>query len=354
MNHVVDILGNALAFFFAVGVLIVAHEWGHYVMAKRGGVPVEEFSVGFGPVIRCLGHSRETTFNLRALPVGGFVRMTGMEPGDETPNGYNTKPMWTRSKIIVAGVVVNLIFGFLLFVVVGVTVGLPSDDKATVSVGPVAAQSAAERAGMREGDRITAVNGTTLTDRSALTDAIRTSAGKTVKLTLFRQGQVLTVSAVPVAFNDQGKMIGRLGFEVVSDPVWEHQTLASSVTGGVERTWLMAKGIVTNVFNGNIFHRDQIGGPILIAQTAGRTARHGARDFAFFLGVLSVNLGVLNVLPIPALDGGHLLLLGVEAVRRRKLQANTAMWIQGVGFALLLLFIFYATGGDLLRIFHKG
>ncbi|HEY3414579.1 MAG TPA: M50 family metallopeptidase [Armatimonadota bacterium] len=354
MIHLVDILGNALAFLFAVGVLIVAHEWGHYVMAKRGGVPVEEFSVGFGPVVRCLGHSRETTFNLRALPVGGFVRMAGMEPGDDAPDGYNTKPMWTRSKIIVAGVVVNLILGFLIFVVLGVTVGLPSENRATVSVGPVGRGSAAERAGLREGDRFTAVNGAPVTDRPMLTDVIRSSAGKTVTLTLLRQGQTLTLSAVPTAVDEGGTKIGRLGFEVLSDPLWEPQTLVSSVTGGATRTWTMATGIIRMVFSKAMFTRGQVGGPIAIAQAAGQTARHGARDFAFFIAILSINLGVLNVLPIPALDGGHLLLLGVEAVRRRKLQANTAMWIQGIGFALLLLFIFFATGGDLLRILHKG
>lgn len=357
MFHVPSFITQAVAFLFSIGVLIVMHEWGHYIMAKRGGVPVEEFSIGFGPLLCCLGHRNETTFNLRAIPVGGYVRMTGMEPGDETEGGYNSKPVWTRVKIISAGVVINLLAGFLIFVVLGVTLGLPKDDRAIVSAGDVPQKSAAERAGLRKGDVILSADGILATNSTKLTTVIRSHAGTKLELKVNRAGKEITLAAVPKAEVEDGKLIGRLGFTLVSTPLadkWQRQSLGSSVVIGAVRTGEMAKEIVTNVLSKRIFARGQVGGPIAIAQVAGGQAERGARYLLLFIAMLSINLGVLNILPIPALDGGHMLLLGVESIRGKKLAAKTALVVQVVGFAFLLSFIGYVSFWDVLRTFHKG
>lgn len=338
------------AFLLSVGVLIIVHEWGHYIMAKRGGVPVEEFSIGWGPVIARMGVREETTFNLRAIPIGGFVRMTGMEPGDDTEGGYNSKPMFTRAKIISAGVIVNILFGFLLFVVLGLSVGLPREDAAIVNVGQVSRGSAAEQAGLKEGDRILTVNGKAVSDPTVLTDSIRAHAGQRIVLTVSRQGQNLRLVAVPVAERSGGTVIGRLGFIVSPDAIWERHGLLDSISAGGRRTWAMAHGIVKVIFRTDTWRHGQVGGPIAIAKEAGGTAEKGPRYFALFVAMLSINLGVLNLLPIPALDGGHILLLLVEAVRGKRLPARTALVVQGLGFALLLVFIGYATVIDLMRL----
>lgn len=354
MIHVPTFVTQAVAFLFSIGILIVLHEWGHYIMAKRGGVPVEEFSIGFGPLLRCLGHSGETTFNLRALPIGGYVRMTGSEPGDETEGGYNTKPVWMRAKIISAGVVINLLVGFLIFVIMGVTVGLPSKDMVRITAGDIQSGSAAERAGLHKGDVILAVNGSPASDPVAVTTTIRNNAGKKLVLSVQRAGTVLAITAIPKPEQDGGKIIGRLGFIVVPDSLWVRQSLVSSVVTGARSTSEMAAGIIRMVFRGAIFKRNGVGGPIAIAQAAGGEAERGARYLIWFIATLSINLGVLNILPIPALDGGHMLLLGVEGIRGRKLAANTALAVQVVGFAFLLSFICYVSFWDVLRTFHKG
>jgi regulator of sigma E protease len=354
MFHLPSFVTQAVAFLFSIGVLIVMHEWGHYIMAKRGGVPVEEFSIGFGPILCCMGHRGETTFNLRAIPVGGYVRMTGMEPGDDADGGYNTKPVWTRVKIICAGVAINLAVGFLIVVLLGITVGLPREDMARISAGDVTRGSAAEQAGLRKGDVILSVDGTPATDPFKVTTLIRSHAGKKLAISVQRAGTPLALTAIPKAELDGGKMVGRLGFAVITDRVWERRSLASSLVLGVENTWQTVAGIVHLIRSGAILARGQVGGPIAIAQMAGAEAERGAKDLLLFIATLSINLGVLNILPIPALDGGHMLLLGVESIRRRKLAARTAMVVQVVGFAFLVSFICYVSFWDILRTWHKG
>ena len=354
MLQVPSAVVSILAFLVSVGLLILVHEWGHYFMAKRGGVPVEEFSLGMGPVVARLGQRGETTFNLRALPIGGFVRMSGMELDDDAEGGYNSKPMWTRAKIISAGVIVNLIFGFLLMVVLGVTAGLPKEDESKVSVGQVAAGSAAEKAGLRQRDRILMADGKPVVNPVALTTLIRGRAGTAIPMVVERAGQQVRVIAIPKAEKDGVKTIGRLGFIVSNDYVWQRRSLVESITVGADRSWSLATGIVRMVFSKMMFTKGQVGGPIAIAQQAGDHAEKGLPYFVLFVAMLSINLGVLNLLPIPVLDGGHMLLLLVESVRRKKLPAKTALVVQGLGLALLLSFFFYATVSDVLRTIHKG
>jgi regulator of sigma E protease len=343
-----------VAFLFLLGVLVIIHEWGHYIMSKRGGVPVEEFSIGFGPVIAKLFQQGETTFNLRALPLGGFVRTVGMEPGDETPGGYNVQPIWTRVKIISAGALINLFFGFLIFVGLGMTAGLPSERSAIVGVGQVMSGSAAEKAGMKAGDTILSINGQPVNDPEALTKTIQANPGKAVQMEMKRDGTNVPLTAVPEAVKEDGKTVGRLGFAVRAQNLWVRHGFVESIVVGGQRSYDMAAGILKSLGTKTVWTKRQLGGPILIAQATGDMVDQGLKYYLWFMGMFSINLGVLNLLPLPVLDGGHLVLLAIEAVRKRKPSEKFVMAFQGIGVVVLGLFFIFIMASDVLRLFGKG
>jgi len=343
-----------VAFLFLLGVLVIIHEWGHYIMSKRGGVPVEEFAIGFGPVVAKLFQQEETTFNLRAFPLGGFVRTAGMEPGDMTPGGYNTKPVWTRAKIIAAGALINLFFGFVLFVGLGMTAGLPSNEQAIVKVGDVNKDSPAARAGLKPGDTFVSINGTDVKNPEALAKTIQENPGKTVHLTVRRAGQEVPLTATPKTVEEDGKSVGRLGFAMQADSVWERHGLAGSITAGAQRSYELAVGILDALKSRSTWKNRELGGPIFIAKATGATVDQGLKYYLLFMGVFSINLGVLNLLPLPVLDGGHLVLLAIEAVRKRKPSEQFVIAFQSVGMLVLAAFFIFIMASDVMRLFGKG
>lgn len=343
-----------LAFVFLLGVLVIIHEWGHYIMSKRGGVPVEEFSIGFGPVIAKLFQSGETTFNLRALPLGGFVRATGMEPGDETPGGYNTKPVWTRAKIIAAGALINIFFGFLLFVGLGMTAGLPSEDAAIVKVGAVQPNSPAEKAGLKKGDTFVSINGAPVEDPKSLADTIQKNPAKPVRLMIQRDGKDLPITATPRSIQEDGKTVGQLGFGIAAEEVWVRHGFTGSIVAGAKRSYRLATLILDALFSKATWTKRELGGPILIAQATAASVDQGLKHYLWFMGLFSINLGVLNLLPLPVLDGGHLVLLGIEAVRKRKPSEKFVIAFQSVGMVVLAAFFIFIMASDVMRLFNKG
>lgn len=343
-----------VAFLVLLGVLVIIHEWGHYIMSKRGGVPVEEFAIGFGPVVKKLFQSGETTFNLRAFPLGGFVRTAGMEPGDETPGGYNTKPVWTRAKIIAAGAIINLIFGFLIFVGLGMTTGLPLEDVATVKVNTVMPGSAAEKAGLAKGDILVSLNGAAIKNPEKLTKTIQDNAGKPVLLVVTRNGQPVSITATPAPVDEGGKRVGRLGFSMEADSVWVRHGFVGSVVTGGKRSYQLAAGILDALGSKATWTKRELGGPILIAQATASYVDQGLKYYLWFMAIFSINLGVLNLLPLPVLDGGHLVLLGIEAVRKRKPSEQFVIAFQSVGMVVLAAFFLFIMASDVLRLLGKG
>lgn len=337
---------SVVAFVIVIGVLVVIHEWGHYIMSKRAGVPVEEFAIGFGPVLAKLGRRAETVFTLRAFPVGGFVRTVGMEPGDETPGGYNMQPLWNRAKIISAGAIINLIFGFLVVVALGLTYGIPSG----VGVHEVQAGSPAEAAGLKAGDAFVSINGTPVNEPTDLQKVIQANPGTPVQLLLRRDGGEVALTAIPKAVEQGGKTVGQLGFQMSNEQVWLRYGVVGSIEMGWKRSVKMVTDILHNLFSSTVWRERQLGGPILIAQAAGGFAQMGLQYFLWFMALLSINLGVLNLLPMPVLDGGHLVLLGIEAVRRRRPSPGFVMAFQGVGMAILFLFFVFIMASDIARL----
>jgi regulator of sigma E protease len=341
-----------------LGFLIVVHEFGHFIVAKRSGVGVLKFSVGFGP--KLFGRTvNGTEYVLSAIPLGGYVKMVGEDPdAAETADpriSFSHQNIWKRVAIVVAGPLFNLLFAFIAFSVVLAVYGqrVPSD---VAKVGGVMAGMPAARAGLQIGDVVTAVNGQAVASWDELSNAIRSSGGRPVEVALRRDEQSLTVSLTPEAKPDKnifGEVVGEAyvigierGFDQVSIGPLEAIGAGARQTAWWIETLVMS---VVKILQGKIPAQD-IGGPILIVQAAGQQAQIGLESLLLFMAVISINLGILNLLPIPILDGGHLLFFLVEGVMRRPLDMRHREIMQQVGLVILLGLMAFAFYNDILRV----
>jgi regulator of sigma E protease len=343
----VTVLGFAL--------LIVIHELGHLVAARLAGMRVERFSMGFGPVLWSRRRG-ETEWCLSALPFGGYVRIAGMAPGetiDPADRGaYPNQPAWRRFLVILAGPAMNYLAAVAIAVAMFATTGLPQPDPAPVA-GDIMRGSAAERAGLRAGDRVLAFEGRPIESWDELVAAVRASPGRVVELTVRRRGaapdaQPELVRATP---DDRGGA-GLLGVRPSLTMV--RTTAAESLAMGVRRTNAQAVGVLTGlaqVVTGR--QKGELRGPLGIAEEMAHSARAGAAQFVMMLWFISVVLALFNLLPIPALDGGRLTFLGYELVTRRRVNQRVENVVHLIGalalFGLLALTLF----GDLARIFRR-
>jgi regulator of sigma E protease len=341
-----------VAFLVALGILVFVHELGHFAVAKRLGVKVLRFSIGFGPIVASRWRG-ETEYAVSAMPLGGYVKMLGEEDEDEAlsepERAFSTQPLPRRSAIVFAGPAMNFVFAFLVYAVLFLTVGaeVPSNEP---RVGGVSAGSPAEQAGLRTGDRVIAVDGSPTTTWEALAQTVRDSKGKPLALTVEREGGQLSLTVTPKlrdarsVFGEDKGQVYLIGIEASHD--WESVGPFRAVTMAGQQTatatYLVVQGLVMMV-QGRVPLKE-LGGPIAIARAAGQQARAGGRYFLSMLAFLSINLGVLNLLPIPALDGGHLALFGVEGALGRPLRQRHRELAQQVGLLLLLslmVFVFY-------------
>jgi regulator of sigma E protease len=352
------VITGVLAAVVVLGFLIVVHEFGHFIVAKRSGVGVLKFSVGFGP--RLFGRTvNGTEYVLSAIPLGGYVKMVGEDP-DSTEAvdpriSFSHQSVWKRVAIVTAGPIFNLLFAFVAFTLVLAIYGqrVPSD---IAKVGGVMSGMPAAQAGLQVGDVVTAVDGKPIASWDELSTAIRASEGRTVTMTVQRGGESLNVQITPQAKEDKtiyGEVIGQAyvigierGFEETSvGPI-------EAIGAGAKQTvWWMQTLImsVVKILQGKIPARD-IGGPILIVQAAGQQAQVGLESLLLFMAVISINLGILNLLPIPILDGGHLLFFLVEGVMRRPLDIRHREIMQQVGLVILIGLMAFAFYNDILRV----
>ncbi len=340
-----------------LGILIFVHELGHFLVAKRLGVKVLKFSLGFGPKIISRTYG-ETEYLLSALPLGGYVKMLGEEPGeelkqDELKRAYNHQPVWKRVSIVSSGPIFNLLFAVLIFFLVfagGVPYLLPA-------VGEVKEGSPAAQIGLQKDDRIIEINGTPISRWDEMTEIIHNSAGREITLTIRRGEETRVATVIPDRKTvknlfGEDREVGLIGI----GPSGATEIMKESVGGAAvlafQKTWevivLTAVSIVKLIQR--VIPADTIGGPILIAQMAGQQASAGPLSFFTFMAIISINLGILNLLPIPVLDGGHILFLGIEALRRRPLSEKVIMMSQRVGLALLLMLMAFAFYNDIIRL----
>lgn len=355
MTTVIYAIVSALV---GLGILIVIHELGHFLIAKISGVGVLTFSVGFGPKIwsRKVG---ETEYALSAFPLGGYVKMIGEDPEVEVQEGdmhksFSHQGLAKRTAIVAAGPLFNLLLAAVVFMWIFVAHGILV---LTTTVGGVEPESPAARAGIQKGDRIVAVDGRAVNKWEELSSRIKQSDGKGLSLRLMRDSREIEIVVQPTR---------REGRNVYGEPieVWAIG-VASEVAIDKSTPWLAAGkafyktgeySLLTLValykmIKGEVSPRN-LGGPLLIAQMAGQQAREGLTSFFFFIAILSVNLGVLNLLPIPVLDGGHLLFFLFEWGLGRPVELKHRERAQQIGVFVLILIMIYAFYNDLTRFFE--
>ena len=346
---------TGLSFITALGILVFVHELGHFLTAKRLGIKVLRFSIGFGPILwrRQRG---ETEYALSAIPLGGYVKMLGEDadgddpvPDTERHRAFSIQRPRRRAAVIFAGPATNFLFAFVAYVLVFALVGaaVPAVEP---RLGGVASGTPADRAGLKSGDRIVSIDGTEIPTWEQLAKTVRASGGKALALVIERDGQRQDLSVTPEERDVPGMgdtpterayLIGiepSRSWEVVG-PI-EAVKLAAVQTASASA--MVVRGLMLMV-TGEVSFKE-LGGPIAIAQAAGQQARDGLSAFVMMLAFLSINLGVLNLLPIPALDGGHLALIGIETALGRPIKPRALELAQQVGVLVLvtlMVFVFY-------------
>ncbi|MEW6661212.1 MAG: RIP metalloprotease RseP [Bacillota bacterium] len=333
---------TALAAILIFGLLITTHELGHFLVAKLVGIRVHEFSIGMGPVILS-GRRGETLYSLRLLPIGGFNRMAGMESGDlEDPRGFNTRSISQRMAVIASGSLMNFLLAIILFIFVFMGIGIPSN---TTTIGGLLPGRPAEKAGFHVGDRITAINGQSVNSWGQLVEIIHKNPGQKLEVKVERNQQTLLIQVVP-ELEPQNK-VGLIGIE----QTWVKLGLFSSIILGTKQALAVATLIISSLvkmISGQV--PAEVAGPVGIVQMAGEAARLGLASVLNFAGLLSLNLGIINLFPIPSLDGSRLLFLGIEGVRGRPVDPEKENSIHLIGFAVLIFIMLVITYQDLLRL----
>ncbi len=449
-----ETLHTILAFVVAIALLIAVHEFGHFIVARKLGIKVEKFSIGFGPaLLSWRSRDKEVEYIIAAIPLGGYVKMLGenlTEQGKETKEevseadkkrAFDVQLPWKRAAVAVAGPVFNFIFAIIAYMCIGwigqtvlppvignispasvaeqagmlegdivrklnnhsihswqemeeklklasgelVEVELerdsgnysvkfelpvPEEDVLLINVADmqlgispgikvmvdsVESESAALRGGLQSGDQILQIQGVPAQSIRGLIEVIRKHAGQSVKFHVLRDKTVLNLTVIPVA-DEAG--FGRVGIRLNAIPVHEPVTyrmgFADGVMFGFVRTWEMT--IMTGQVMGKMLTAaispENLGGPIAIAQLAGKTAELGLVSFISFLALISVNLAVLNLLPIPVLDGGHLIYIGLEKVRGKALSPALMEKTQIIGISLIAILMLFAFYNDLARLFR--
>lgn len=353
-------LTTLASFIFILGVLIFIHELGHFLVAKKVGIKVEKFSLGFPPNIFSKKFG-ETTYCIGLIPLGGFIKMAGENP-DEEPTGaeyeFSSKTVGQRAAVIFAGPFMNYILALVLMISVFMFGGKPIFDETKVIVGKVIEDNPAFRAGLQTDDIILKLNDREISHYDTLRLSIYQIVGDTLTLTWLHEGDTVTadiVTRIEEIYNKDGvkDSIGLIGFgQKISS--YERFGFFEAIRLGVDRTHFFLAGtigFVKQVIFGQVSSK-LIGGPIFIAQQSGKVAREGAVSFFIFMALLSVNLAVLNVLPIPVLDGGHLLFLAIEKIKKSPVSLKTRIIAQQVGIVSLLSLILYVFYNDILRIFN--
>jgi regulator of sigma E protease len=418
-------LTTVIAFIVIFGALVFFHELGHLIFAKRAGILCREFAIGFGPKV--FSHKKgETTYTIRLLPIGGFVRMAGEDPemieikpghrigllfdkdekvkkiilnnkekypncriveveyadiekelfikgfpddeDDElktfiidpkaviVENGiesqiapvdrqFGSKTLAQRTMAIFAGPMMNFVLAFIVFIIIAFLQGVPTNEP---KLGEITPDGAANAAGLKKGDIIQSINGSEISSWSDVVEVIRKNPNEKLDFSIHRNQKDLDIIVTPIEKTVEGKKIGLIG---VYSPVEKSPILA--VKAGFTETYFWTKQIfvmVGKLVTGQ-FSIDALSGPVGIYQATDDVAKSGIYYLMKWAGILSINLGIMNLLPIPALDGGRLMFFAVEAVRGKPIDRQKEGMVHFIGFALLMLLMLVVTWNDIQRFF---
>lgn len=357
-HEIPDLARTIAAFVVVLGVLVFFHELGHYLAARWRGVYVEAFSVGFGRSIASWYDSRGTQWKISWLPLGGYVKMHGQEhPSDvsaevraswKAGQTFHEKPVLSRAIIVAAGPIANFLLAMVLFAALFLFAGRPVTSSV---VGEVLPDGAAAKAGMMAADRIEAIGAERIATFEDIQRAIVARPGETVRIVVLRDGARRDLSVTIGSRDTGGAKVGLLGIRGGSV---EYQTLSlpDALAGGVVQTWTVTSETFSGLAQMISGKRgtEELGGPLRIAQLSGQVAQLGVSKLVYLIAVLSVNLGLINLFPIPVLDGGHLLFYAMEAVAGRPLPRKAQEYGFRAGIAVLAGLFIFATWNDLTHI----
>lgn len=357
------ILYSIGAFLLVIGPLVFVHEMGHYLVARWFGTKVEKFSIGFGREIAGWTDKRGTRWKIGWMPLGGYVQFAGdlNAASQPDPNAgdasaeeraalFQFKPVGQRFLIILAGPMINFLFAIVLFMAIFATYGQAQN---APIVSAIEEGSVADQAGFELGDEIRAIDGRTIDRFDELADYVRLRPNQEMRFNVLREGRDVSIAAVTADITIEDRFgnearIGRLG---VQSTVVEMETLSPlQLPGAASNQTLSSLEMITVGLGQIISGRrsiEELGGPLRIAQFSGQTASLGLYAFLFFMAAISINLGFINLLPIPMLDGGHLVFYAAEAIRRRPIKPEAQEWAFRMGLAVLLSFMLMVTVIDL-------
>ena len=350
-----------IAFLCALGPLVFLHELGHYFVGRWFGVGAEQFSIGFGPEIAGWTDKRGTRWKVGVLPLGGYVRFTGDRDATSRPDAapmseqdrarsFHLKPVWQRFLIVLAGPTTNFIVAILIFAAFFVTLGMPHSPPV---VGRTLPNSTALKIGLQPGDRILAIGGRTIDTFEDIRRTVALRPGQTLDIRLVRNGAEKLLPAPIATFEmkdefGQTAKIGLLGI-VPADREWVRPPLLSVIPQATRFTFQITRSMAEGL--GQIISGQrsvkELGGTLKMAQMAGQQASLGIFEFLELVALFSINLGFINLLPVPMLDGGHLFFYVVEAVRRKPVSDRAQEWAFRGGLALILALLLFTTYNDL-------
>ncbi|HEX2940850.1 MAG TPA: RIP metalloprotease RseP [Rhodopila sp.] len=353
-----EFLRSALAFVVVLGVLVFVHELGHYLAARWRGVMVETFSIGFGQAIAQWTDRHGTVWKIAWLPLGGYVKLHGQErPQDVAADvratwvpgrTFHEKSVGSRAIVIAAGPIANFVLAMVVFAALFMAVGKPIT---LPVVGGVLPDSAAARAGLMAQDRILSIDGQNVATFEDLQRIIMQHPDDRLSMTVERGANKLTLPVTTGSHESSGHKVGLLGVRggVVE---YRHVSVPAALWGGVTQTWAITAETFTGLaqmISGNRGTGD-LGGPLRIAQLSGQVAELGVASLVSFIAVLSVNLGLINLFPIPVLDGGHLMFYLAEALRGRPLPPRAQEYGFRAGLAVIACLFVFATWNDLSHL----
>lgn len=353
---------SLLATILLFGLLVLVHEWGHFITAKLTGMWVKEFAIGFGPKL-ISWRMGETCYSWRAVPLGGFNNIAGMHPDEEIEDlggmseaeyrrrAFYAKSVWARMLVIAAGSVMNLLLPVLLFATVFMVSGIDRPVDAPI-VGQALAGRPAAQAGLQDGDRIVRINGIEVGTWRQMVDTLQTATGTgEVTIDFERPGagapELRQTKVQPERDAANGRVLIGVAAKLENYRPGPGEACSLAVQQTVSVAAMMVKGLAKMVTGQAAA---DVAGPIGVAQMAWEVAQNGLMKLLGFGALLSINLGIINLLPIPVLDGGHLVALTLEAVRGRPISKERLQLVQMVGLIILLLIMLYATFKDVLRL----
>jgi regulator of sigma E protease len=362
------IVFNAAAFFVAVIAIVFIHELGHFMVGRWCGVNIEAFSVGFGRELFGFNDKHGTRWKFCAIPLGGYVKFEGDANASSLPsaNASMSKtslqgaPLWKRALIVLAGPAANFILSILIFAAFAIFVG---EYVVAPKIGTVRENSAASAAGLKVGDFIRVIDGHKITSFSDISETMVLRGETPILVTVERGGQLLDVTLTPRIEEVDDGIGGKakqtlIGIASESRNVQEVAVKSSVVDGlakGVERTWFFVS--TTMRYIGMIFvghaSADQFHGPVGMAKMAGATASMGIGYFITFIGFISVSIGLVNLFPIPMLDGGHLVFFLIEGIMGKPVSPQAQEWSFRIGFSAILMLMIFVTKNDIFAQFTR-